>query len=65
MSMLLWQSCQGQKVSTKLSDFTFTRFLPEEFGSSTISQLFRKRLIMIDIAFYHGEIFYVRETIRP
>ncbi len=49
-------NCEVQKkdldalVKTKLQvigekNFDLTRFLPEEFGSSTISQLFRKRLI--------------------
>ncbi len=28
-------------------NFTLIRLLPEEFGSSTISQLFRKRLILV------------------
>ncbi len=63
--MLLWQSYQGRKTSTKLfywfiyvyqntkflvireKNFTLIPCLLEELGSSTISHLFRKRLMPV------------------
>ena len=45
----IYQNTKLQVIREK--NFTLTRFLPEEFGSSTISQLFQKRLMQLKNTF--------------